>query len=168
MSPQLRADILASKDVNLALLPIPGFKSQEVPNQRHLVVDGDVIPLKGLKDSSLNKKWLFRNSSRLSLCIKISFVRSTPTDRANLTNFSTELLRWPISTQVLASMIIMCNSVLSLPHGSRGCQDRLVHTRQHSVLQPLYSSTYYYQTVFVWYQKCLHWTWQRRPLHNRK
>ena len=56
LSPQLQADILASKDVNLASLLIPVFKSQEDPNQRHLVVDGDVIPLKGLTDSRLNKK----------------------------------------------------------------------------------------------------------------
>ena len=48
VSPQLWADILAGMDVNLASLPIPGFKSHEDPNQCHLVVDGDVIPLKWL------------------------------------------------------------------------------------------------------------------------
>ena len=49
-------DILAGRDVNLASLLIPGFKSQKDTNQLHLVMDGDVILLKGLTDSRLNKK----------------------------------------------------------------------------------------------------------------
>ena len=70
VSPQLRADILAGKDVNLALLLIPGFKSQEDPNQCHLVVDGDVYPLKGLADSRQNKKLTIQESIQaFTICI---------------------------------------------------------------------------------------------------
>ena len=55
VSPQLRQDILAGKDVNLAALLIPGYKGPGEYKQRSLMVGEEVIPLKPLNDPRVNK-----------------------------------------------------------------------------------------------------------------
>ena len=55
VSPQLRQDILAGKDVNLASLLIPGYKGPGELEQRSLLIGQDVIPLKPLSDPRVNK-----------------------------------------------------------------------------------------------------------------
>ena len=55
VSPQLRQDTLAGKDVNLAALLIPGYKGPGEYEQRSLMVGEEVIPLKPPNDPHANK-----------------------------------------------------------------------------------------------------------------
>ena len=56
VSPQLRADILAGKDINLAALLIPGYRgSEHEACSRHLVVGDETVPLKPLTDSRMDR-----------------------------------------------------------------------------------------------------------------
>ena len=54
VSPQIRRDIISGKDINLAALLIPGYKG-ELENNRHLVQGDQVIALRPLSDSRLQK-----------------------------------------------------------------------------------------------------------------
>lgn len=53
VAPSVRRDIITGKDVNLAALLIPGYKT-ETPI-RHLVQGGEIIPLKPLSDNRLTR-----------------------------------------------------------------------------------------------------------------
>ena len=53
-SPQIRRDIISGKDINLAALLIPGYRG-ELENNRHLVQGDEVIALRPLSDSRLQK-----------------------------------------------------------------------------------------------------------------
>ena len=53
VSPSIRRDIQAGKDVNLACLLIPGYKPQD--GQRHVIVGDEAFSLRPLQDSRLNK-----------------------------------------------------------------------------------------------------------------
>ena len=55
VSPQLRQDILAGKDVNLAALLIPGYKGPGEYEQRSLMIGEKIIPLKPLTDPRVTK-----------------------------------------------------------------------------------------------------------------
>lgn len=55
VSPQLRSDIIAGKNVNVAALLIPGYEAYDELHSHHLVLGDDVIPLKPLSDSRLSK-----------------------------------------------------------------------------------------------------------------
>ena len=55
ISPSLRSDILAGKNINLATLLIPGFKPQDEVTERSLVMGEDIVPLKPLTDQRLHR-----------------------------------------------------------------------------------------------------------------
>ena len=55
VSPVVRRDIIAGKDVNLAALLIPGHKSDSDFVNRHLVQGNDIITLKPLSDLRLKR-----------------------------------------------------------------------------------------------------------------
>ena len=55
VSPQLRQDILAGKDINLAALLILGYKGPGEYEQRSLMIAEEIIPLKPLTDPRVNK-----------------------------------------------------------------------------------------------------------------
>jgi hypothetical protein len=54
VSPSIRRDIISGKDINLAALLIPGYKS-DLEQSRHLMVGDDAIPLKPLTDTRLHR-----------------------------------------------------------------------------------------------------------------
>ena len=54
MSPATRTDIILGKDINLAALLIPGYNTT-VSSNRHMVQGDEIIPLKPLSDSRLNR-----------------------------------------------------------------------------------------------------------------
>ena len=56
VSPQLRADIIQGKDVNLASLLIQGFTSEGEQSQRSILVGTECIPLKPLRDHRLSRQ----------------------------------------------------------------------------------------------------------------
>ncbi len=54
VNPSVRKDIISGKDINLASLLIPGYKSDSTL-VRHLVQGSEVIPLKSLNDTRLSR-----------------------------------------------------------------------------------------------------------------
>ena len=54
VSPSIRRDIISGKDINLAALLIPGYKT-DLESTRHLMVIGEAIPLKTLTHSRLSR-----------------------------------------------------------------------------------------------------------------
>ena len=52
ISPQIRKDIIAGKDINLVCLLLPGYSEE---HNRHVIVNDQVIPLKPLTDHRLQK-----------------------------------------------------------------------------------------------------------------
>ena len=53
ISPAIRKDIIAGKDINLACLLMPGYKPDD--SSRHMIMGNQAIPLKPLSDSRLNR-----------------------------------------------------------------------------------------------------------------
>ena len=53
ISPSVKKDIIMGKDINLASLLIPGYRTDAM--DRHLVQGSEIIPLKALSDSRLNR-----------------------------------------------------------------------------------------------------------------
>ena len=86
VSPSVRRDIIVGKDINLAALLIPGYKSDSTTD-RHLVKGSEIIPLKSPGDTRLSRNLLLSEFIMAFTIYKNIMCEAYPTRRQELDNY---------------------------------------------------------------------------------
>lgn len=92
ISPQLRRDIVKGKDINLCSLLIPGYNPDNDAN-RHLVVGGEVVPLKPLSaDGRLSRALTISDFVQAFTVFKNIMCEAFPQRRVELDSYLREII----------------------------------------------------------------------------
>ena len=91
VTPSIKKDIIMGKDINMAALLIPGSTGQDV-SARHLIRGSEIIALKPLTDSRLNKPLTLPEFIKAFGIYKNVMVDAYPIRRAELDSYLQEIL----------------------------------------------------------------------------
>lgn len=91
VSPSIRRDIIAGKDVNLAALLIPGYNTDD-SSSRHLVRGSEIVPLKPLTDSRLTRTLTLPEFLKAFSVYKNVMTGVYPVRRAELDTYQNDII----------------------------------------------------------------------------
>lgn len=83
VTPSVRRDIIMGKDINLAALLIPGYKTDS-GTDRHLIKEGEIIPLKSPSDTRLSRSLILSEFIMAFTTYKSIMCEAYPQRRAEL------------------------------------------------------------------------------------
>ena len=91
VSPSIRRDIIAGKDINLASLLIPGYKT-DLEQTRHLMVGDEVVPLKPLTDTRLHRSLTIQEFLKAFDMYKSVMCDAYPIRRSELDKYQSDVI----------------------------------------------------------------------------